>query len=291
MSVRFGSEVPLILSPFKLGKSQAIPLMQYFPDFIKAIFSGFVEGITEFLPVSSTAHLLIFSWLVDFNSIQNNLFEIVIQFGAILAVIIIYRVRIFSLILEWRKKNNQKLILNLFLSFLPAAFIGLLFHDFIKKVLFSNFVIACALIFGGLAMLVIDRKERKFEITNIDEVSPIKAFFIGCFQSMAIIPGISRSGATIIGGLLLKLNRQTAAEFSFFLSIPTIAAATFYDLYKNYQVLTLSGFELIIVGFLSAFISAILVIKWFISYISKHNFISFAIYRIALGVLILFFIL
>ena len=265
--------------------------MQYFPDLLKALVSGLIEGITEFLPVSSTAHLLLFSWLVDFNSIQNNLFEIVIQLGAILAVVIVYRVRIFSLITEWRKKNNQKLLLNLFLAFLPAALLGLAFHDFIKRVLFSNLVIACALIFGGVVMLLVDRKERKSNIKNIDEITPLKAFFVGCFQSIAMIPGISRSGATIIGGLLLKFNRQTAAEFSFFLSIPTIAAATFYDLYKNYQDLTLSGSEIILVGFLSAFISAILVIKWFIGYVSKHNFIPFAIYRIALGALILFFVL
>lgn len=265
--------------------------MQYFPDLLKALASGLIEGITEFLPVSSTAHLLLFSWLVDFNSIQNNLFEIVIQFGAILAVVVIYRVRILSLIIEWRKKNNQKLLLNLFLAFLPAAFLGLILHDFIKQVLFSSLVIACALIFGGVVMLLVDRKERKSNVKNIDEITPLKAVLIGCFQSIAMIPGVSRSGATIIGGLLLKFNRQIAAEFSFFLSIPTIAAATFYDLYKNYQDLTLSGSELILAGFLSAFISAILVIKWFIGYVSKHNFIPFAIYRIALGALILFFVL
>ena len=253
--------------------------------------SGVVEGLTEFLPVSSTAHLLLFSWLVDFNSIQNNLFEIVIQFGAILAVVVIYRVRIFSLLVDFHKKNNQKLLLNLLIAFLPAAFLGLAFHSFIKQVLFSSAVIAWALIVGGAVMILVDRKERKSNIKNIDEVTPLKAFAIGCFQSIAMIPGISRSGATIIGGLLLKFNRQTATEFSFFLSIPTIAAATFYDLYKNYANLTFSGAELILVGFLAAFISAILVIKWFIGYVSKHNFVPFAIYRIVLGIVILFFVL
>jgi len=265
--------------------------MHYFPDLIKAMASGVVEGLTEFLPVSSTAHLLLFSWLVDFNSVQNNLFEIVIQFGAILAVVVIYRVRIFSLLVDFRKKNNQKLLLNLLIAFLPAAFLGLAFHSFIKQVLFSSAVIAWALIVGGAVMILVDRKERKSSIKNIDEVTPLKAFLIGCFQSIAMIPGISRSGATIIGGLLLKFNRQTAAEFSFFLSIPTIAAATFYDLYKNYADLTFSGAELILVGFLAAFISAILVIKWFIGYVSKHNFVPFAIYRIVLGIVILFFVL
>lgn len=260
-------------------------------DLIRALTSGVIEGLTEFLPVSSTAHLLLFSWLVDFNSIQNNLFEIVIQFGAILAVMIIYRVRIFSLLIEFRQKNNQKLLLNLALAFLPAAVLGLAFHGFIKQVLFSSLVIAWALIIGGVVMILVDRKERKFDVENIDKITPFKALMIGFFQSMAMIPGVSRSGATIIGGLLLKLNRKTAAEFSFFLSIPTIAAATFYDIYKNYETLTFDGLELILVGFVAAFISAILVIKWFIGYVSKHNFVPFAIYRIALGIAILFFVL
>lgn len=265
--------------------------MHHLADLLKALTSGLVEGLTEFLPVSSTAHLLLFSWLVDFNSIQNNLFEIVIQLGAILAVVVVYRIRISSMLLRFRNKNNWKLWTNLITAFLPAAFIGLAFHGFIKRVLFSNIVIACALIFGGIVMLIVDRKERTSSTKSMDDITPLKAFFIGCFQSMAMIPGISRSGATIIGGLILRFNRQTATEFSFLLSIPTIAAATFFDLYKNYHTLSFSGLELIIVGFLSAFVSAILVIKWFIGYVSRHNFIPFAIYRIVLGIVILYFVL
>jgi len=258
-------------------------------DILKALTSGIVEGLTEFLPVSSTAHLLLFSWLTNFNAIKNNLFEIVIQFGAILAVCIIYRVRIFSIFLEWREKNNQKFVLNLILAFLPAAILGFLLHDIIKTVFFSSITIACALIIGGLIMILVDCRPQKHQIENVDAITPKKALAVGVFQSLAMIPGVSRSGATIVGGLLLKLNRQTAAEFSFFLSIPTIAAASFYDLYKNYNELTFSGAELILVGFFAAFISAIFVIKWFIAYVSKHNFIPFAIYRIALGAIILFF--
>jgi len=265
--------------------------MHHLPDLLKALTSGLIEGLTEFLPVSSTAHLLLFSWLVDFNSIKNNLFEIVIQLGAILAVVVIYRIKISSMLLRFRNKNNFKLWINLFVAFLPAALLGLAFHGFIKRVLFSNIVIACALIFGGIVMLLVDRKERTSSTKNMDDITPFKAFLVGCFQSIAMIPGISRSGATIIGAILLRFNRQVATEFSFFLSIPTIAAATFFDLYKNYHSLSFSGLELIIVGFLSAFISAILVIKWFIGYVSKHNFIPFAIYRIALGIVILFFAL
>ncbi len=260
-----------------------------FIDIFKALTSGIVEGLTEFLPVSSTAHLLLFSWVTDFNSVKNNLFEIVIQFGAILAVCIIYRARIFSILLEWRRANNQKFVLNLLLAFLPAAILGFLFHSIIKEIFFSSTTIACALIIGGLVMILVDRKPLPNQIDNVDAITPLKALAIGLFQSVAMIPGVSRSGATIIGGLLLKLNRQTAAEFSFFLSIPTIAAASFYDLYKNRADLTFSGAELILVGFFAAFLSAIFVIKWFIGYVSKHNFIPFAIYRIVLGIIILFF--
>lgn len=261
--------------------------MHNLSDLLKALISGVLEGLTEFIPVSSTAHLLLFSWLADFKAIQNNLFEIIIQMGAILAVVIIYRQRIFSIITDLRSKKNHKLLLNLILAFLPAALLGVAFHGFIKQVLFSNIVIAFALIFGGLIMILVDRQEKISNTKNIDEIAPIQAFLVGCFQSLAMVPGVSRSGATIIGGLLLKFNRQTATEFSFFLSIPTITAASFFDLYKNYDSLTLSGLELIIIGFLAAFIAAIIVIKWFINYVSKHNFVPFAIYRIVLGFIIL----
>ncbi len=260
-------------------------------DIYKAIISGAIEGLTEFLPVSSTAHLLLFSWLVDFNSIKNNLFEVVIQFGAILAVCVIYRQRILAILFEFKQKNNQKLLFNLILSFLPAAIIGGFFHSFIKQIFFSSLIIAFALIIGGILMILVDHKKRVSDIETIDEITPLKALWIGCFQCVAMIPGVSRSGATIIGGVLLKLNRKTATEFSFFLSIPTIAAASVYDLYKNYAELSASNVEIILFGFISAFVSSIIVIKWFISYVAKNNFIPFAIYRILLGTLILYFIL
>lgn len=259
-------------------------------DFVKAVFSGALEGLTEFLPVSSTAHLLLFSWLVDFNSIRNNLFEIVIQLGAILAVVIIYRKKIFSLLFEIHKKNNRKFALNLILAFIPAAIIGGVFHAVIKQIFFSALSIAFALIIGGIVMILVDRKERISSTYKIDDMNSWQSLMIGFFQCAAMIPGVSRSGATIIGGLLLKLDRKTAAEFSFFLSIPTIAAATFYDIYKNFSDITFDGVELILAGFFAAFISAILVITWFINYVSKHNFIPFAIYRILLGCIVLYFV-
>lgn len=260
-------------------------------DVIKAIISGALEGLTEFLPVSSTAHLLLFSWLIDFNSIKNNLFEIVIQFGAILAVCVVYRQKIFTVLTDLKAQTSQRFILNLILAFLPAAFIGSIFHDVIKQAFFSVISIAFALIIGGIVMIIVDFKKRAHLTADIDKINFKQSLLIGVFQCLAMVPGVSRSGATIIGGMLMKLNRHTAAEFSFFLSIPTIAAASFYDLYKNYSDLTASNFSIIFIGFLSAFISAFIVIKWFIAYVSKHNFIPFAIYRIILGCVILFFVL
>jgi len=260
-------------------------------DFIKAVFLGIIEGLTEFLPVSSTAHLLVSSYLIDFKSIANNLFEIVIQIGAILAICVIYRAKIFEVICNLNQKKQQKFTLNLIAAFVPAAIIGGAFHSIIKTVLFSNLVIAFALIIGGIIMIIVDYKPRKSGIYEIEKINLSSAFAIGIFQSLAIIPGVSRSGATIIGGMLLKLNRKTATEFSFFLAIPTIICASLYDIYKNFDTLTFDNFEIILVGLLSAFISAILVIKWFIDFVAKHNFIYFGIYRIIVGTIILYFTL
>lgn len=268
--------------------------MLNFDDLIKAVFLGIIEGLTEFIPVSSTAHLLLSSYVIDFQLVKNNLFEIVIQFGAIMAICVIYRRKIFAVILNFKEKNQQKFIQNLILAFLPSLLIGGFFHQVIKKYLFSNFTIALALIFGGILMILIDRKPRNLstEINPdaIDKISTKTAFLIGLFQCLAMIPGVSRSGATIIGGVLLGLNRKIATEFSFFLAIPTIAAASFYDLLQNSAQLTNANIEIILVGTLSAFFSAILVIKWFLNFVSKNNFIIFGAYRILLGSLILFFI-
>ena len=261
-------------------------------DIIKAAFLGIIEGLTEFIPVSSTAHLLIASYLIDFNSVKNNLFEIVIQLGAIMAIVVIYHQRIFDLLKNFRKKSQQHFILNIILAFLPAAIIGGIFHSLIKKLFFTNHVIAIALIIGGIIIVIIDHgKKEDLQNSEIENIKPLNAFFIGLFQCLAMIPGVSRSGATIIGGILLGLNRKTATEFSFFLAIPTIAAASLYDLAKNYSTLTLDNVELIIVGLLTSFISAILVIKWFINFVSKNSFVGFGIYRIILGVVIFLFLL
>ncbi len=281
MSVRVGPEVPL---------SSFIVKVLHFADLFKAIFLGIIEGLTEFIPVSSTAHLLITSYLINFQSIKNSTFEIVIQLGAILAICVIYRQKLFFTLFNFSQKKEQKFTLNIFLAFLPAALVGLLLHRFIKEFLFSNFVIALALIFGGILMILVDKKERKSTISEIDEISPKISIYIGLFQCLAMIPGFSRSGATIIGGLLLGLKRKVATEFSFFLAIPTIAAASFYDLIKNYSEIDFSGIQLIIIGLISSFLAAMLVIKWFVNFVSRNNFFVFGIYRIALGALILLLI-
>ena len=257
----------------------------------QAIILGIIEGLTEFLPVSSTAHLLLASDILNFNTISNNLFEIFIQLGAICAIIFLYRQKISNICLKPLEKTNQKFILNITIAFLPAAIIGLFAHDFIKSTLFSNKVIAISLIIGGIIMILTERRNIKPKFTNIDNL-PLKiCLLIGFFQALAMVPGTSRSGATIIGALILGLNRQKAAEFSFFLAIPTIFAASFYDLYKNWQFLNFDSIILLIIGFISAFFSAILIIKWFINFISNHNFIIFGYYRILIGILVALFLI
>ncbi len=258
-------------------------------DIFKAIISGLIEGLTEFIPVSSTAHLLIFSWLVDFNSVKNHLFEIVIQFGAILAVCVVYRKKLLTIFTHLGRIDSLNFFRNIILSFLPAAIIGVLLHDIIKTILFSPIVVAVALIVGGFVMIIIDSKERKEETKGVDNITDKQALILGFCQAIAVIPGVSRSGATIIGGILLKLSRKTATEFSFFMSIPVIGAASCYDLYKNYTELSVNNLHIILIGFITAFISAIIVIRWFIIYVSKNDFVAFGIYRIMLGFVILFF--
>lgn len=257
-------------------------------DLFKALLLGVIEGLTEFLPVSSTAHLLLTSYLIDFRAIQNNLFEIVIQFGAILAICVIYKDKIKSTLFDIKNPISQKFSLNIILAFLPAAILGLIFHKQIKLLFFNNFSIALALIIGGIFMIIFDKKNQEnIKTKNIDQISPKQALLIGLFQSIAMIPGTSRSGATIIGGLITGLNRKTATEFSFFLAIPTIGAASFYDLISNINNLDLNNITLLLAGLVTSFLSALFVIKWFINFVSKNNFLIFAIYRIIIGLIIL----
>ena len=258
--------------------------------FIKAIILGIVEGLTEFIPVSSTAHLIISSYLIEFESVRNNVFEIAIQIGAILAICVVYRNKIIETIFRINQPKAQKFSLNLFFAFIPSVILGVVFHEYIKSHFFSNFSIALALIFGGLIMIFVERIKHSNDIDNIDKINYRTSIIIGFCQCLAMIPGVSRSGATIIGAMCCGLDRKSATEFSFFLAIPTISSACIYDIYKNFSILSFTDFELIAVGCISAFISAIFVIKWFIKFVSKYSFIGFGFYRILLGFLILFFL-
>lgn len=255
---------------------------------LKAIFLGIVEGLTEFIPVSSTAHLILASKFIDFSSVKNGVFEVVIQLGAIFAVCVLYRKKLFDSVVNfYRQKSARNFIFNILIAFLPSVIFGLLFYKTIKLLFFSPLVIAWALLIGGLAIIMIERYNIKPKYENIDKITKLHSLFIGLFQTLAMIPGVSRSGATIMGGLLLKLDRKTATEFSFFLSIPTIFSASIFDLYKNYQSLQIGDLELIIIGFISAFLSSIVLIKWFINFISKHDFVVFAYYRVVVGLLLI----
>ncbi len=255
---------------------------------IKAVFLGVVEGLTEFIPVSSTAHLLLSSKLIDFSYIKDDVFEIVIQLGAILAVCVFYRKKILDVVLNvFNNKSSQDFSLNILVAFLPAAIFGLMFHKIIKLMFFNPLSIALALIIGGIIILVVENLDIKPKYLKVDDLSIKQSLKIGLFQILSMIPGVSRSGATIIGGLLLKLDRKTATEFSFFLSIPTIFAASIFDFYKNYNSFDSSKMSLILIGFVTAFLSSLVVIKWFINFVSNHSFKVFAYYRILLGLLLL----
>jgi undecaprenyl-diphosphatase len=257
-------------------------------NWINTVIMGLVEGITEFLPISSTGHLLLMDKILGFQGPAGNVFEIVIQSGAILAVVVVYFQRLWQVAVTAPKNAKaQRFIAAVLLAFLPAMVIGFFAHDFIKAVLFNPTIIAISFIVGGIAILVIEKKAPAPSINQI-EAMPLKtALWIGFAQCLAMIPGVSRSGATIMGSLLLKVERKTAAEFSFFLAIPTMVAATVYDLYKNRDSLTLDDGAVIGVGFVVAFLSALVVVKTFVGFVGRHGFAPFAWYRIAAGIVAL----
>ena len=253
-------------------------------DIIQAIIFGIVEGLTEFLPVSSTGHMILTAKLMGLEqtSFQKS-FEIIIQLGSILAVIFVFKDKIFKSLELWKR---------LIIAFLPTAILGFTLYKIIKS-LFSPSTVAYMLIIGGIVFLIVEYfyKEKEHHIDKIDKISYKQAFLIGLFQSLAMVPGTSRSGATIVGGLLIGLKRKTAAEFSFLLAVPTMLAATSYDILKNYQEFDTSNISALIVGFITAFIVALIIIKWFLNFIKKHSFISFGIYRIILGIIFLAFVI
>lgn len=258
---------------------------------LKAVIMGLVEGATEFLPVSSTGHLIIAGeWLNFLDKEKRDVFEIMIQLGAILAVCVEFRQRLLQTAQRIQTDPNaQHLVRNLMVAFLPAAVLGLAFHHQIKEFLFSSFTVGIALIVGGILILVIEKFVPQGKVGNIDDISLKQALQIGFAQSLALIPGVSRSGATILGGMCFGLNRQTATEFSFFLALPIMFAATGYDLIKARDLLSLDDALIFMAGFVTAFLSALVVIRALIKFVGQHSFAVFAWYRIIFGTLILVF--
>ncbi len=244
---------------------------------IEALIIAIVEGITEFLPVSSTGHMIITEGVLGMESNDFvQAFLINIQFGAILSVVVLYWKRFFQ---SW------DFYFKLFVAFLPAAFFGLLLNDYIESLLESVYVVAVMLILGGIVLVFVDKWFTKFD--KDQSISYPKALKIGLFQVLAMVPGVSRSAATIIGGMTQKLNRKTAAEFSFFLAVPTMFAASAYKLLKNYEAINTGNIGILIFGNVVAFFVALLAIKSFINYLSKHGFAVFGYYRIAIGLVII----
>ena len=254
----------------------------------KALILGIVEGLTEFLPISSTGHLIILGDLLGYNDEASKVFKIVIQLGAILAVCWDYRVRLTKMVVGLPSDApSQRFAAMLFIGFLPAAVLGLMFHSTIKALLFNPITVATALIIGGFIILYVEKRAYHPRINSVDEMRWPDALKVGFAQALAMIPGTSRSGATIMGGLVFGLSRKAAAEFSFFLAIPTMFAATAYDLYKNWALLRADDLPVFAVGFVASFTAAMWAVKSFIRFISNHTFVVFAWYRIVFGVIVL----
>lgn len=256
---------------------------------LKAAIMGLVEGATEFLPISSTGHLILAGDLMDFmNHDKREVFEIAIQLGAILAVVWEYRARFVSTFAGiGRDPIANRLIINLAIAFLPLAILGLTFGDKIKAALFKPVPVAIAFIVGALIILWAEKRQHTVTIETVDDIKPIDALKLGFAQAVALIPGMSRSGSTIIGGLFFGLSRKAAAEFSFFLAVPTLGIASIYSMYKDRALLSMDDMGAWIVGFIFAFISAMIAVRALIRYVSHHDFTIFAWYRIAFGVIVL----
>ncbi|MCK0509415.1 undecaprenyl-diphosphate phosphatase [Aromatoleum anaerobium] len=258
------------------------------PLLVIALILGIVEGLTEFLPISSTGHLIIIGDLLGYNDATSKVFKIVIQFAAILAVCWDYRERLVRVAAGvGSEAAAQRFVGLLFIGFLPAAVLGLMFHSTIKGLLFNPLTVATALVVGGLLILYLERRAYHPHINAIDEMRWPDALKVGFAQAAAMIPGTSRSGATILGGLVFGLSRKAAAEFSFFLSIPTMFAATIYDLYKNRDLLHMADLPVFAIGFVASFFAAMFAVKAFIRFISNHTFVAFAWYRIVFGLVVL----
>jgi len=254
----------------------------------KAVVLGLVEGATEFIPVSSTGHLILAGEWLDFEGPVAATFEIVIQLGAILAILWLYRVKVLGSVIRWRTDPiARRFLLNLVIAFIPAAALGFLIHDFIKERLFDTTVVAISLVLGGIAILVIERWHRRPAAETVDDITPRLALGIGLAQTLSLIPGVSRSGATIMGAVGLGASRKAATEFSFFLAIPVMFAATLFELVGSLDLFTPDLYAFLAIGFVVSFISALLVVKAFIGFVSRHSFAVFAWYRIVFGIVLL----
>lgn len=258
---------------------------------IKVIIMGIVEGLTEFLPISSTGHLILAGSLLNFTGDKVKVFEIVIQAGAMLAVCWEYRVKIARVIIDFRSDiAARRFVVNLLVAFLPAVLLGLAFGKAIKAHLFKPVPVALAFIIGAFIIMIVEKRNRRTLFTRVDSVddmSLLDALKVGVAQCFALIPGTSRSGATIIGAMAFGLSRRAATEFSFFLAIPTLFGATVYSLYKERALLSAADLPMFGLGAFAAFVSAFLCVRWLLRYISSHDFLWFAWYRIVFGVVVL----
>nr|WP_082036499.1 undecaprenyl-diphosphate phosphatase [Paramagnetospirillum magnetotacticum] len=250
---------------------------------LEALFLGIVEGLTEFLPISSTAHLMLIGDMLGFEGPPGKTFEIVVQLGAILAVCVVFWPRLWGVVTTITQPRSFAFARNVMIAFLPAAVIGATLYKYIKQMLESPLIAAIALVVGGIAILIIERLINRARIHDIEDMSPALALGVGFCQVLAMVPGVSRAGATIMGSMLLGLDRRAAAEFSFFLAIPTMCGASAYSLYKNWSTLSFDGAGLIALGFVAAFVSALVVVKGFIGFVGRHGFAPFAWYRIIFG--------
>jgi undecaprenyl-diphosphatase len=260
-----------------------------FALFVKALVLGVVEGLTEFLPISSTGHLILAGDLLDFNGTKAKVFEIVIQTGAMLAIVLEYRERFWRVALGFASESAaRRFVANLVVAFTPAAVLGLAFGKVIKAYLFHAVPVALAFIGGGLIILWVERRLRpRVRVERADDMTWRDALKVGIAQAFALIPGTSRSGATIIGGMLFGLSRKAATEFSFFLAVPTLIAAGAYDFWKNRALFDAGDVDLFAAGSITAFVSAFLCVRWLLRYIATHDFTPFAWYRIAFGAAVL----
>ena len=256
---------------------------------LKALILGIVEGLTEFLPISSTGHLIVLGDLLNFSS-QGKVFEIAIQLGAVLAVVVEYRQRFANVVSGFgRDAAVNRFVLNLAVAFVPAAAVGFVFRKAIKEYLFNPITVAIALVVGGFVILWIEKRMQKqpARVQGVDNMRPRDALMVGVAQCFALIPGTSRSGSTIMGGMLWGIERKTATEFSFFLAVPMMVAATVYDVYKSWSLFQLHDVGLIAVGFAAAFVSGLFAVRSLLKFVSTRNYVPFAYYRIVFGLLIL----